>query len=220
MVPWGRFEGKGEIAVSLATGPSLRDTDFGRLERLCRDPRVVTIAVNGSAERFSWPDYLVTVDSAFMRRRMNLPNFKGRKVATFTLDAERPEQYVRDDVLFIELRRKKGLSRNRGRLHAGGNSGFVAIGLAYLTGARFILLLGHDQRHQSQYWHDEGEVQLHKRGRFESRWVMQIPAFKTAAEQMKGDGIEVLNASPESALDFFDRCTPEEGLNELERRLC
>jgi hypothetical protein len=94
------------------------------------------------------------------------------------------------------------LSRDPARLAHGGNGGYQALNLAALAGARRIVLLGFDMKHKAgrQNWHAGHPVKA------PDRWVRQwIPRFRDLARELERDGVEVINASEETALDAFPR---------------
>lgn len=104
-----------------------------------------------------------------------------------------------------------GLSHVRGRVHSGGNSGYVAIGLAYLFGAREILLVGFDMQDTGgmSHWHGNHPATLNQ-DRPYKRWLEAMPAL---AENLKHVGVSVINCSTETALTCFPR-------GDLESCLC
>lgn len=94
------------------------------------------------------------------------------------------------------------LSRRPTHLAHGGNSGYQAVNLAALAGAERIVLLGFDMTHRGSRgnWHDQHRVKTPRR--YVEQW---IPRFRELAAELKRDGVEVLNASEETALDAFPR---------------
>jgi len=96
-----------------------------------------------------------------------------------------------------------GLSRINGRVHSGGNSGYVALGLAYLFGAREILLVGYDMQDTGgmAHWHGDHPPTLNQ----ERPYVRWLKAMPTLAEGLKDVGVQVVNCSIETALLCFPR---------------
>ena len=95
-----------------------------------------------------------------------------------------------------------GLSLDPEYLVTGSNSGFQALNLAVLAGARTIVLLGFDARDADgeEHWH----------GRHQVRTVAGAQAgyrrsFASAAKAIKAAGVTVLNCSPGSAITCFER---------------
>jgi hypothetical protein len=97
-----------------------------------------------------------------------------------------------------------------GTLGAGGNSGFQAVNLAAQLGARRVILIGFDFK--GKHWHDDHAKPLRNpdpSGML--RWVGHMDA---AAEQYRAWGVEIVNASPVSALRAYPRVPIEEALQE------
>lgn len=84
----------------------------------------------------------------------------------------------------------------------GDNTGHVALNIAVHFGVRRIILLGFDMTSSRGHnWHDE-----HTRHAKEARYVkVWIPQMEKAAEELRRLDIEVLNATPNSALSCFRR---------------
>ena len=94
---------------------------------------------------------------------------------------------------------KRGLGEDR--VHFGGNSGFQAINLAYLWGAKRIVLLGFDGKAVGgkDHWfgqHPQGLTQVQPY----SLWLDHFPQL---AYDLKREGVEVINCSPDSAITCF-----------------
>ena len=103
-----------------------------------------------------------------------------------------------------------GLSRDAGALVTGRNSGFQALNLAVLAGARRILLLGFDgapAADGSTHWHG---------GHKSPSGPSIYKHFRAAMTAVEGDlaaiGVEVLNCSPGSAINSFPKVPLEEAL--------
>lgn len=113
-------------------------------------------------------------------------------------------------VLHYQFTGARGLEREPGKLRHGNNSGYAAINLAYLFGARRIILLGFDLRFSGDrsHWHDGYPI----KNREETLTQKMRPYFDGLAAELKSDGVEVLNACPRSALDCFEKITIEEAL--------
>ena len=91
-------------------------------------------------------------------------------------------------------------------IRTGMNSGFQAINLLVHTGVRKIILLGYDMRVIEKKSHWFGE---HPRGRNDFYGKSFIPVFRTLVEPLKELGVDVVNCTPDSALDAFRKSTLE-----------
>lgn len=91
-----------------------------------------------------------------------------------------------------------GLSSRYGVLHRGKNSGYQAINLAYLLGATVIILLGYDMRGSGHFFgHHPAPL---RRCRDYSAFVAR---FRTIDPSQHG--IRIINCTPDSGVDAFER---------------
>jgi len=114
-------------------------------------------------------------------------------------------------VVAFEAGQVEGLDRNRAKLATGGNSGHQALNLAIHLGAARIVLLGYDMKLGSN-----GEAHHHPDHLAPSRdppavnlarWAAR---FATMLPTLRELGVEVLNATPGSAIECFPRVQLEE----------
>jgi len=113
---------------------------------------------------------------------------------------------------FIKVRPdRKGLSRDRRFVVSGKNSGYQAIGLAYHFRHSRIILVGYDMKNAGKHWHGD-----HPKGWGNSdncgSWVN---GYGELAEELKKEGIEVLNCTIDTALKCFKQMPLEEALDGL-----
>lgn len=111
----------------------------------------------------------------------------------------------------------QGLSSKRGTIHLGKNSGFAALNLAVLEGAKKVLLVGYDMRKHDEpkdkgketygLLHWFGDHPVKKGTPYFKGWIEK---YRETVGQLKEWGIEVVNCTPESAL----RCYPSGSLEE------
>lgn len=99
-----------------------------------------------------------------------------------------------------------------GTIGWGGNSGFGALNLAVQFGAKRIILVGFDMRlDRGVHWHGLHPGGLHNpNARNVERWRRVVDE---AAPMLKALGVEVLNASPISALRAYPKVPFEEAIN-------
>jgi hypothetical protein len=125
------------------------------------------------------------------------------------------ERWTRDEAAAMKFRlhlvRKregKGLCRERGYVHTGGNSGFQAVNLAWHFGAKRIVLLGFDMHRQDGgHWHGEhhdikGRPMLSAPKSHISVWRTE---FQAMAFDLRAEGVSVVNATEGTALTCFPR---------------
>lgn len=99
------------------------------------------------------------------------------------------------------------LSTEWGKI-VGLDSGANAINLAYLLGAGRIVLLGYDMR-ENGHWHPDHPNPV-RHGIYAERY---IPGLNLMAKALRPTGVQVLNASPGSALTCFPMIDLETLLN-------
>jgi hypothetical protein len=154
------------------------------------------IAVNNAYEYAPWADMLYACDYRWWKEYR--PEFKGLKVC--------PHEGACKEfrLIYVKGAAKPGLSLTQDRIHYGGNSGFQALNIAILSGAKKIILLGFDMQPDPQtgrlHFHsDHGRIGNPQKNTF-MRWLR---AFNEAAPQIERLGIQVLNCSNKSALNCF-----------------
>jgi hypothetical protein len=104
-----------------------------------------------------------------------------------------------------------GLETYPAGLRHGSNSGYAAINLAYLTGAKRIVLLGYDMHciGQRTHWHNNSP---HTAAEFDGILKhSMLPLFNHLGAPLAQAGVEVINATPDSAL----KCWPHVPLEEV-----
>lgn len=91
------------------------------------------------------------------------------------------------------------------RVHFGGNSGYQAINLAFLWGAKRIVLLGFDCKpvEGKHHWFGQHPQGLIQRQPYDL-WLAKYPQL---AQDLKREGVQVINCSPDTALTCFERAT-------------
>lgn len=96
------------------------------------------------------------------------------------------------------------LSPDPRALAMGGTSGFAALNFAVLRGARRVVLLGYDYRHDSDGRHHAApELHVHYRLHDARFWHWWTAPFLAARPALAAAGVTVLNATPGSALAAF-----------------
>lgn len=150
------------------------------------------IAVNCTHELAPLADLLYAADASWWNvHHAATKRFIGLKACA--------EETHFDDVLRIKDSGKEGFDPDPAAIRGGGNSGYAAIHLAAHLGCRKIVLCGFDMRGGN--WHGKHKQPLRTRG--EGRYAQWIPRFSTLAPELAKRGIEVINATPGSALKCF-----------------
>jgi hypothetical protein len=110
---------------------------------------------------------------------------------------------MRFKLRWVKSEAAKGLSLKPGIIHTGANSGYQALNLAVQLGVSQIILLGYDMRMKAGKRHFFGDHPgaLNKN----SNYRLFIERFYTTLADLKSQRVEVLNCTPGSALDCFER---------------
>lgn len=190
-------EWAGETAFVLGGGPSLAQAPVERL-----DGRRV-IAVNDvGLTRATWADVLFFADRRWLDwNASELHRHTGRWKVT----RRAPHVETGCDVKWLYHAPALKLSRDPDRV-SGYCGGAMAINIAFLLGARRIVLMGFDQRPGS--WHDRHKLPAVDHN-YEKRFR---PALERMAVELAAEGVECINATPGSALTCFPIVEPEDVL--------
>jgi hypothetical protein len=203
----------GQTICILASGPSLTAEDVARVQG-----RMPTIVVNTTYQRAPWADVLYASDFKWWRWHKGAPDFAGLK---YTLSVAAAEKWA--GLTALDNTGDLGLERQPTGLRTGKNSGYQAINLAVHFGARRIVLLGFDLQMTGgrKYWHGDHPIEvLDKKAdmkKCQSRLQGFRVRFESIVEPLKAAGVEVINASRQTALTCFRRVSLEEVLGGLSR---
>lgn len=179
--------------------------DFDRIK-----DKGILLGVNDAA--FNAPcDALFSLDQTWARnRRSQIAEFKGEK---FLAMPPGYDDTIIRNVTYVVRRRNQGLSENPADIY-GVNSGYGALGLAYLKKAKEIYLLGFDMKDNIE--RKEGE-----RDKVKAHWYKSYDwhaktnhqafhkiaaSFDDIAYQLQRDGVSVVNACPYSLIAAFQKC--------------
>lgn len=225
---WSRVTRRHERVVVCGQGPSWADVDTEQLRKTIASG-AVPIFVNGAVDSAGplidyrlpedQPAYWFTLDPSLENlARMASPFTRISYLAAVPEDYEQRfpihqhvsylRRVVRENpdpgsAPFAERVLSQivgGLSEDPGAVHTG-NSGFGALGLAYLMRARRVVLLGIDGRGHRRWDGTENQSLDH------------LPdLFAGAVEQLKARGVEVVNGCPTSAVTCFPKMSAEEAL--------
>lgn len=199
-----------ECVAIIASGPSASKDAV----QILRD-RIHVIAINESWRLAPWADVLYGCDAEWWKLRAGVPEFTGLKIRGMPSPAS--AEMVRDenacrkypDLFRVDVEtNSEDILSQPGRLGAGGNSGFQAVNLAVQFGATAILLIGFDMR--GSHWHGRHPQPL--RNPDESSFPRWRKVLDGAAGKLRSLGVDVVNASPVSALNAYPKMTTERAL--------
>lgn len=187
----------GETVAIFASGPSMNRDDA----EYCRG-KARTIAINTTFQLALWADVLYGCDLEWWNSVSGAPDFTGEK---WTVNRKAADKWKLN---FIQGRGGNGLSLEDGMIHHGSNSGFQAMNLAVLWGAKKIVMLGFDMKPSAdglRHWHGEHPQGVRRR----SDYQVFAKFFELAAPQFKEIGVKVINATRDTALSCFETATLE-----------
>jgi uncharacterized Rossmann fold enzyme len=175
---------RGETVAIFGTGPSLTQQQVDSVEHL------PTIAINDAYRLAPWADMLYAADIKWWEMNPEAHKFPGMKVScSYTM--------IWPEILCLRQTGTTGFEPKPDSVRTGGNSGYQAIHVAIHAKARKVLLFGFDfhgthffGRHEAPLRNTEPEQFL--------RWA---PRFA----ELNGRGTEIVNCTPGSALDCFQR---------------
>ena len=184
----------------IASGPSLTKEDVN----LLKGQKV--IAINDNYLLAPWADVLYACDPIWWmwhNERSELKAFKGQKwTQRESWESSDKAAIEKNHALnWIDSKCEMGLSTDPAYIHQGSNSGIQAINLAYHFGARRIVLLGFDMMETGGKAHWFGEHPNRSHPKFSNL----LKFYNHVAEQAPKIGLEIINATRETALTCFPR---------------
>lgn len=184
----------GRTVFLIGGGPSLRGFDFGAVRG-----RGIVVAINDAMFAAPFADVVFSIDAVWLMNRhhalLGYAERGGHLVAAVPCNPAWPVP----GATYVLRRKGAWLSGNPGELFTGDNSGFGALGMALMRGARRVALLGYDMAgpghfHKGYEWRCRfGEADY-------PRWASYFPAL---AVQARDRGVDVVNCNPESAIRCF-----------------
>lgn len=185
---------RGETVYVIASGPSLAAEQCDAVRGKGR-----SIVINTSFRLAPWANVLYACDLRWWVSHINevRGSFQGQ---LWSLDAEACRKFR---IKHVQSRPSAGLCKQDGVIHQGRNSGYQAVNLAYHAGAKRIVLLGFDMKSRGgkKHWFGSHPAPMDQPLPYKS-W---IEAFDKMAVDLAAAGVEVLNATPGSALTCFPR---------------
>lgn len=228
----------GETCVIIAGGPSLREmypeiehlrpqvvevTKIGDSSRRYEKVRYArVIAINDSWRLAPWADTHYFCDPRWWKMQIDMNKFSldGRVrfhdliYHGFWINGGTGAYKDHPQVRQLRFSGPEGLDPDPGYLRHGSNSGYQAIHLAYHYGVKRIILLGYDMHTNNgrTHWHDESRPDNFGQILAQS----MLPKFSSLVEPLAEAGVEVLNATPGSALTCWPQVPLKEALQASE----
>jgi hypothetical protein len=197
----------GQICVVVASGQSAAKIDFEQL-RGCR-----IIVVNNGFRLVPWADALYAADDHWWLCNRDALTFRGLRIAA---DGSWARQFGLHRIK-VARQADHGMAAHtirRDVLGSGCNSGFQAINLAALFGARRLILVGFD--FCGEHWHGRHPDPMKSpRSHTLEKWRGYLDAV---APQLSEMGIEVVNCSEISALQNYPKMSVRAALQRFENQ--
>lgn len=191
----------GKTVVVAASGPSLTAEDL----EYVRTRVAAVVVVNSTWKLAPWADLLFAIDERWWTHAEPLPGqFTGLKVCS-------DQRVRRSDVKTILALKPERPCFRRDFVYRGTNSGFQAVNLAICMGAARVILLGFDMQSMGGQAHHHGDHPRPLNNPSEQLFDGWIKEFDAAAQDVE-PGVEIINASRETALRCFPRAKLEDVL--------
>jgi len=199
--------------ICIAAGPSLMRRDVAMCERAGLPIMVVngafmfaeSIVVNGAFRFAESPEYHYAGDTRWWLRNYDQAQLWSQK---FSIRADKYDQGF-PGVRQMDRGTTEGFSTTWPVISTGKNSGYAAINLAYLLGFRRLILLGYDMKFTS-----DGKKHCHPdhpdSNPSEDTVDEWLRIFHKMAPEMKELGLDILNATRDTALECFPLVRLEE----------
>ena len=203
----------GATAVLIGGGPSLTREQVAQVELVREQRRALrVIAVNDAYRLAPFADICYFADSEWWGWHKDRPDFQafaGQKCSISDSGGN-----IKDPAVHI-LRNANGrghsfgLSLDPEQIVTGSNSGYQALNIAVLAGAKTILLLGFDAREPTGKTHWFGD---HPKREPIAAYAEYRKAFSAGESAILAAGVKVVNCSPGSAIDSFPKMDLEDAL--------
>lgn len=204
----------GDPCIVAAPGPSLSAAVVRRLRFACWLQGWRLIAVQDAYRVLPFASAVYGCNPSWWRLHGDCGGHRGELWSTHEAGPDAAHDNDKSDarqygVHLVRGRIGDGFSTDPAVIHYGSNSGFQAINLAVLKGCKRIVLCGFDMRQVAGRSHFFGE---HPPAFGSPTDYSQfLPAFERAAKQLP-EGVEIINATPGSALRCFAMMTLDDAL--------
>jgi hypothetical protein len=191
-----------QTVVCMATGPSLT------LEQIVtvRASGAKVIVVNDAYTLAPFADVLYFADAKWHKWHKDRPEFRafaGQKCSIFLgVDLKLGGVHLLKQAAYM------GLSTDPGEICTGSNSGYQAVNIAVLSGAKRIVLIGYDGRAKDGKQHFFGDHPDKSHAPYE----VTRGRFADLVAPTKKLGVKIMNATPGSWIECFPMVNLAESL--------
>lgn len=190
---------RGQTVLIAASGPSQRKEDLQAARGRCK-----VVVINDTYKLAPWADVLYACDLLWWQKK-GADGFAGLKVIG---KGEFPGTHTMGVEIVSHM-----LWHGRA-VGGGGNSGFQALNMAVLWGAKRVILTGYDYQDPGNHWfgkHPPGMSQANAGA--VSGW---LSCMTQEAPKLMKRGVKVINCTRQTALTCFPRMRLQEALRDIE----
>lgn len=190
------------IAI-FAGGPSLTQEAVNKCQHL------ISIAINDSYLLAPWATYHYFCDKQWWSWHHDKPQYRAYQGIRITAEPAVSAAWP-PDAYRVRGAQASGISTDPEVVNYGKNSGYQALNVAVLMGARRIILLGYDMKiakSGAAHWFGDHPNKVR------SNYPSWLSGFSVAADQLAEMGVEVINCSPDTALTCFKQMSLESALS-------
>lgn len=188
----------GETVLCVGGGPSTKQELVDLARGKCR-----VIVINNAYQLAPWADAHYFADFHWWQWHKDKPEYKAFQGQRISIQDSTQHFLAQEPEVFV-LRNGggQGLSDDPSAVNTGSNSGYQVLNIAFLSGAKKILLLGYDMRFTDGrcHWHPP-----HPNRTQEDAYRRYAKRFTQTAQQINAAGIDVVNCSPGSLINTFRR---------------
>lgn len=185
----------GQTVACFATGPSLTPEQVDAV----RAAGLHAVAVNDAYLIAPWADVVYWADSKWLAWHKDKPEFKSFKGQKCTIMIQGAAAPTDPNLYGLKNAGGEGLSVDPTGIMTGANSGHQAMNIAFLSGAKRILMLGYDCRQvngRKHFFGDHPDKSEPPYSAIRRRYDSMIPF----AAKM---GVEIINCTPGSWIECF-----------------
>jgi len=209
VAPRGKLDRGWPLVVVVASGPSFCEEQADAIVAARAADRCRVIVVNDNWKAIPNADICYAADGSWWRYHIETIRDCGFAGELWSHDLQAARRF---GLTPIRGKQKAGLSTDSGVIHNGGNSGYQAIGLAFHFGARRIVLVGFDMKRRDdglRHWFGDHPAPLRNSDPYARLF---LPKFPDLARDLAREGVDVVNATRDTALDCFRRADLETAL--------
>jgi hypothetical protein len=196
-----------DTIICVASGPSITQHQID----LIKESGLFTICVNRTFELLPNCDAIFACDIRWWYEYYELTQSHSPKSKLYTIAGIADHFYKKRSKgqNIVQLDYESGIGLGKHKLIHGGNSGYMAVNLAYLLGAKKIILIGYDHQHTNgkRHWHSDYDK---KKFPYNADNIDRMKDnFEGLAHDLINEGIDIVNCSIETALETPRRSTLE-----------